>query len=132
MKNTKISLILALTTATCLVASGHAASAPRFERAVTLEFLGTYASNIFDDGGAEIVAHDPGNQRLFVINAGEVSVDVLDIQDPAHPTKVGSIDASAIGGSANSVAVSRGTSPWPSRPRSSRTRARSPSTAPTT
>ena len=48
---------------------------------IELNTLGTYASGAFDEGAAEIVAHDPANQRLFVINANDSTVDVLDIQD---------------------------------------------------
>lgn len=72
---------------------------------IKLSVLGTYASGAFDQSAAEIVAHDAINQRVFVINANDSSVDVLDINDPKMPTKLGTIDASAEGASANSVAV---------------------------
>jgi len=63
------------------------------------------ASGVFDESAAEIIAHDPANQRLFVINANDSTVDVLDIQDPEQPVKLGTIDATAEGATANSVAV---------------------------
>ncbi|MFO8153566.1 choice-of-anchor I family protein [Thioalkalivibrio sp.] len=72
---------------------------------IELNALGTYASGIFDESAAEIVAHDPANQRLFVINANDSTVDVLDIQNPEQPVKLGTIDATAEGATANSVAV---------------------------
>jgi len=74
---------------------------------IELNRLGSYQAPtpVFDEGAAEIVAHDPQNQRLFVINAAAVTVDVLDVQDPTRPTLLRTIDASAEGGSANSVAV---------------------------
>ena len=72
---------------------------------IELNTLGTYASGAFDESAAEIVAHDPANQRLFVINANDSTVDVLDIQDPEMPIKLSTIDATAEGASANSVAV---------------------------
>lgn len=72
---------------------------------VELNQLGTYASGVFDESAAEIVAHDPANQRLFVINANDATVDVLDIQDPNQPTKMATIDATEEGAAANSVAV---------------------------
>lgn len=50
--------------------------------------MGTYETGIFDESAAEIVAHDPGSQRLFVVNAAQASVEVLDIADPSAPTKV--------------------------------------------
>jgi hypothetical protein len=70
--------------------------------------LGSYASGIFGEGGAEIVSFDPWTQRAFVVNALDVSVDVLDLRDPANPARITTIDVSALGGSANSVAVARG------------------------
>ncbi|MBW0149088.1 choice-of-anchor I family protein [Marinobacter arenosus] len=72
---------------------------------IELSKLGTYASGAFDEGAAEIVAHDSVNQRLFVINANDSTVDVLDINDPETPTKLSTIDATTEGASANSVAV---------------------------
>ena len=64
-----------------------------------------YATEIFDTGAAEIVAFDPVTRRLFVVNAAAVTVDVLDISNPANPQRVQNIDATAEGGGANSVAV---------------------------
>jgi DNA-binding beta-propeller fold protein YncE len=72
---------------------------------LTLTPLGTYATGVFEEGAAEIVAHDPETQRLFVINAQAATVDVLDISDPAAPTLSFTIDASPYGSVANSVAV---------------------------
>lgn len=76
---------------------------------IQLRQAGTYQApgSVFDEGAAEIVAYDSNNQRLFVINANDVTVDVLDISDVENPQLVGTIDASAEGASANSVAVYR-------------------------
>lgn len=71
-----------------------------------LRLLGRYDSGIRGAGGAEIVAHDASTQRLFVINASAASVDVLDISNPAAPTRVQTL--SVPGGDANSVAVQDG------------------------
>lgn len=76
--------------------------------APTLTVLGTYATNLFDAGGAEIPAYDPQTQRVFVVNGEDRAVDVLDISNPASPTKVGAIDVSVYGQAANSVAVKNG------------------------
>ncbi|MBP55260.1 choice-of-anchor I family protein [Marinobacter sp.] len=84
---------------------GSAGSPGTSQTLIELNTLGTYASGAFDEGAAEIVAHDPANQRLFVINANDSTVDVLDIQDPEMPLKLSTIDATAEGASANSVAV---------------------------
>ncbi|PVV06950.1 MAG: alkaline phosphatase [gamma proteobacterium symbiont of Ctena orbiculata] len=75
---------------------------------LNLSVIGQYQTGVFDDGAAEIVAHDKHNQRLFAINASENSVDVLDINDPTNPQLIGTIDASGLGGGANSVAVHKG------------------------
>ena len=70
--------------------------------------IGTYASGIFDEGAAEILAHDPATQRLYVVNAQAASLDVLDISNPANPNKVGETSLLPFGGVANSVVVRDG------------------------
>ena len=76
--------------------------------------IGRYSSGIFADGGAEIVAYDPQSQRLFVVNAGDNSIDVLDLSNPASPEKLNTIQVadqdrdSFVSGGANSVAVKNG------------------------
>jgi hypothetical protein len=100
---------LALATGIVTGPSGQAHSLrgwhPEFN--VELTALGTYSSGVFDGSGAEIPAYDPLSQRVFVVNAAEQSVDVLDIRDPKHPVKVFSINVSQHG-SPNSVAVKSG------------------------
>ena len=78
---------------------------------ISLEPIGTYASGIYDEGGAEIVAYDSRTRRAFVVNANDTSVDVLDLSQPSNPVKIDSIavaDAGANLGAANSVDVSNG------------------------
>ncbi|MEA3277210.1 MAG: choice-of-anchor I family protein [Pseudomonadota bacterium] len=70
--------------------------------------LDTYATAIFDDSAAEIVAHDPESQRLFVANGAEATIDVLDVSDPANLVKSFDIDVSPYGKAANSVDVNDG------------------------
>ena len=79
-----------------------------------LSLLGRYESGIYDEGGAEIASYDPGTERVFVINADAGQADVLDVSDPANPTKVGGInprdDLSGFAvGSVNSVDTQDGT-----------------------
>jgi hypothetical protein len=74
----------------------------------SLNIIGQYQTGVFDEGAAEIVAHDPSTQRLFVVNADAASVDVLDINDPTNPQLIGTIDATELGAGANSVAVHEG------------------------
>jgi hypothetical protein len=75
---------------------------------VVLTPLGGYDHGGFDEGAAEIVAYEPVSQRLFVVNAEAVTLDVLDIADPTAPVLVEQLDMSAYGGGANSVAVHGG------------------------
>ncbi|MFC5999769.1 choice-of-anchor I family protein [Quadrisphaera sp. GCM10027208] len=90
--------------ATALPLAGPAAGAPPISR-VSLTPIGTYHSGDFDESAAEIVAFDPGTHRLFVVNANDGVVDVLDLSDPTEPTKVDELVAS---GGINSVAVRDG------------------------
>lgn len=75
---------------------------------IELRVLGTYATGIFDAGAAEIVAHDPLTQRLFVVNGAASAIDVLDIRVPAAPAFLFSIDVTPYGDQANSVDVHNG------------------------
>lgn len=76
--------------------------------AVELRLLGTYATGIFNAGAAEIVAHDPLTQRLFVVNGANSAIDVLDVSDPSTPVLLFSIDIEVYGDQANSVDVCNG------------------------
>jgi hypothetical protein len=95
-----LSLVILLAASTAATATGL--------NGIKLDPIGTYASGLFEVGAAEIVAHDPKTQYLFVVNARSAVVDVLSIANPAHPTKVGSIDVKPYGAVANSVAVHDG------------------------
>ncbi|MEL6319997.1 MAG: choice-of-anchor I family protein [Cyanobacteria bacterium J06626_14] len=75
---------------------------------IQLTPIGTFETGIFDDGAAEINAYDSGSQRLFVINSNAAQIDVLDVSDPSNPVLEGTIDATAVGAGANSVAVNNG------------------------
>jgi len=88
-------------------ADGTDGTAGTSQTLIELNVLGSYQAEgeVFDESAAEIVAHDPANQRLFVVNALARTIDVLDINDPALPVKLSTIDATAEGAAANSVAV---------------------------
>nr|WP_235927138.1 choice-of-anchor I family protein [Gloeocapsopsis dulcis] len=76
--------------------------------AISLAPIGTYETGIFDESAAEIVQYDPGTQRLFVVNANQATVDVLDISDPTNIQALDSISSTAFGGIANSVTIFNG------------------------
>ncbi|MGQ0793318.1 MAG: choice-of-anchor I family protein [Deltaproteobacteria bacterium] len=75
---------------------------------IRLTQIGTYSSGVFDGGGAEIVAHDPGTQRIFIVNLDARGIDVVSIANPASPTLLFTIDVTPYGEAANSVAVHGG------------------------
>ncbi|MGL1832276.1 choice-of-anchor I family protein [Rhodocyclaceae bacterium SMB388] len=70
--------------------------------------IGSYASGVFDQSAAEIVAHDPQSQRLFVVNAQSGQIDVLDARVPSALVKLFSIDLAEYGNTVNSVDVREG------------------------
>lgn len=104
MKDPKIALILLV----LILSPAGVDRTIAGQKSISLTPIGTYASGIFDDGGAEIVAHDPKTHRLFVVNAQAASVDVLSIWNPSRPKKIGQIDVTSFGAVANSVAVHEG------------------------
>lgn len=69
----------------------------------------TYATGVFDEGAAEIVAYDKTTARLFFTNANANKVTVLDISDPVNPAFFKDIDLTSYGAGVNSVAVFDGT-----------------------
>ncbi|WP_372808871.1 hypothetical protein [Pontiella sp.] len=71
---------------------GAAFAANAAPSSISLSPIATYESDIFDEGAAEIVAHDVASQRLFVSNADENTLDVLDISDPANPSLLNNRD----------------------------------------
>lgn len=73
---------------------------------LSLTKIGTFEGGAL--GAAEITAYDSGSRRLFVVNGSNGTVDVLDISNPALPTRVGGINVSALGAAVNSVAVNDG------------------------
>lgn len=90
--------------------AGSLAVEARQPDTLNISKLGTYSTGIFSDevSGAEISAHDPKSQRLFVVNGAQNRIDVLDIKNPASPVKLFHIDCAPYGGQPNSVAFHGG------------------------
>jgi len=107
----KMTVIAAGLLACGIATQALAVPAPR-PVGITLMPIGTYLAvdsegkPLFDQSAAEIVAHDPQTQRLFVVNFAENAVDILDITNPREPTRVGQV--TGLGGAPNSVAVANG------------------------
>ncbi|NJN60476.1 MAG: alkaline phosphatase [Coleofasciculaceae cyanobacterium RL_1_1] len=81
--------------------------------AIQLKPIGTYKTGVFDESAAEIVSYDAATKRLFVVNARSATIDVLDVSGlkrdgSVDPILAFSIDATALGGVANSVDVNNG------------------------
>jgi 2',3'-cyclic-nucleotide 2'-phosphodiesterase / 3'-nucleotidase / 5'-nucleotidase len=75
---------------------------------IQLKPIGTFETGVFDESAAEIVAHDSATQRLFVVNANQASIDVLDLKNPANPIELFKINVTPYGAVANSVTVANG------------------------
>ncbi|WP_194239527.1 choice-of-anchor I family protein [Pseudactinotalea terrae] len=114
-----LALSLAALAAPGLLDAAHAVDAPIVsaadDAAIELAPLGTYRTGVIDQGAAEIVVFHAGTDQLFVVNADNGTVDVLDASDPSAPAHLGELspvgttagDGSVIemGAVANSVAV---------------------------
>ncbi len=76
--------------------------------------VGTFSTNVYNAGGAEIVGYDPTSKRMFLVNAVAAEVQVINVVDPANPVLVGKLDfksyatTSGTTPQVNSVAVSNG------------------------
>jgi len=78
---------------------------------LTLSVLGTYSTGIRIGAlsTAEIVAHDPVSQTVYVVNPFSGTVDIVSIANPVNPVKLTSIVISpTYGAAANSVDVYNG------------------------
>jgi DNA-binding beta-propeller fold protein YncE len=113
MKNTTIPLAakmiaVALLCAGFLAACNDDDDAPqeRTPTSLSLSKIGGYDGGAA--GAAEITAYDSASRRLFVVNGSNGTVDVLDLSNPAAPTRIGGISVSALGSAVNSVAVNDG------------------------
>ena len=72
---------------------------------VELKLLGRYRHGSFDKSAAEISAYHPASQRLFVVNAEQAAIDLLDLADPTQLKLVATLALTEFGGKPNSVAV---------------------------
>lgn len=73
---------------------------------LTLAKIGGFDGAVL--GAAEITAFDASSRRLFVVNGANGTVDVIDLSNPALPSKVSTISVSSLGAGVNSVAVHDG------------------------
>ncbi len=60
------------------------------------------------EGTAEILSYDAGSKALYLVNAEETAIEVIDITDPTAPAKKQTISLTEYGAGINSVAVKKG------------------------
>lgn len=83
-------------------------SIPAPSNALNLNLLSSFSNSITGSNSAEIVAHDPTTQRLFIANSIGGKLDIVDFMNPSTPTLMLSVPITTYG-NINSVAVKNGT-----------------------
>lgn len=81
---------------------------PAPSNAIGLNLLSSFSNSITGLNSAEIVAHDPSTQRLYIANSIAGKLDIVNFINPSNPILLSSINVSTLGG-INSVAVKNGT-----------------------
>ena len=82
--------------------------APAASTELDLRLVSSYRVDTTSGASAEIVAHDPVSQRLFVMNSTRDKLEILNFRNPGAITKVSTIDLLAYGTGGTSVAVRDG------------------------
>ncbi|MCA1986886.1 MAG: choice-of-anchor I family protein [Desulfovibrio sp.] len=82
------------------------AAAPAGAAPLQLEKIG--GLKLGGEAAAEICSYDAASKLLFVVNAGDAALEVVDLADPAAPVKKTSISLKKYGAGINSVAVHKG------------------------
>jgi len=80
---------------------------PQATNALTLNLLSSFSNGVSGSNSAEIVAHDPGSQRLFIANSVGGKLDIVDFVNPSTPSLILSVPITTYG-NINSVAVKNG------------------------
>lgn len=80
---------------------------PAPANSLSLNLIGSFSNGVSGSNSAEIVAHDPGTQRLFIANSIGAKLDIVDFTNPATPSLVLSVPITTYG-NINSVAVKNG------------------------
>lgn len=79
-------------------------------QSLSLSLLGRYSSGEYGVSAAEIPAFDPLNQQIFVVNALNGAVDIIDARDPANPAYIETLTVEDVapGAVVNSIAYRDG------------------------
>ncbi|WP_130733601.1 choice-of-anchor I family protein [Flavobacterium sp. J27] len=81
-------------------------NAPANTTALDINFIASYL--VDPSGSAEIVAHDPTTQRLFVMNSTASKIEILDFSNPNAITSIQSVDLATYGIGGTSIAFKNG------------------------
>lgn len=81
---------------------------PAPSNALTLNLLSSFSNTVSGANSAEIVAHDPTTQRLYIANSVGAKLDIVDFVNPSAPALLYSVPVTTYG-NINSVAVFNGT-----------------------
>jgi hypothetical protein len=83
-------------------------ASPAPTNALQLNLLSSFSNGAGGTNSAEIVAHDPTTQRLYIANSIGAKLDIVDFVNPSNPVLLNSLSIAAYG-NINSVAVRNGT-----------------------
>lgn len=83
------------------------ANTPVGNNEVSMTFVSSFTNGVAATNSAEIVAHDPISQRLFVANSIGKKLDIIDFSNPSNMSIINSVDITSYG-NINSVAVKNG------------------------
>jgi hypothetical protein len=105
---TLVSVALMAAGSVALTAAPASADPPTPGEASVLELVGTYTTGLASGDGETTSAEvaSIAGSRLYVSNATDASVDIVDVSDPAAPKRLRRVDLSAHGESVTSVAAS--------------------------
>jgi hypothetical protein len=81
--------------------------APPPTGSVQLNHIASFSNGAAGANSAEIVAHDPASQRLFIANSIGAKIDIVNFSNPSAATLIGSIPVTPYG-NINSIAVKNG------------------------
>ncbi len=81
--------------------------APAATQSVKLQHIASFSNGTSGTNSAEIVAHDPVTQRLFVANSIAGKIDIINFSNPAAASLISSINIKPWG-NINSIAIRNG------------------------
>lgn len=82
-------------------------SIPAPSNALSLNLLSSFSNSLSGANSAEIVAHDPSTQRLYIANSIGGKLDIVNFANPSSPSLLLSVPITTYG-NINSVAVRNG------------------------